>query len=332
MKNSHAIGRYLIPFTLTLATISPIVISPAPTVASNREARALLSKQVGAIAKSTAVRIEEAGSGGRFGSGVIVGRRERGTTNIYTVLTAAHVLRNRNSSYQVVTPRPRDNNGSQVRQNITFNPKTDIKLLAGADLALVTFKSDRTFAVATLGDSNYADEGSPVYVAGFPQEATILTRIALQFTGGMVSSRLDSESDGNKGNSDNGYNMVYTNVTRSGMSGGPVFDAAGRLVGIHGQGDRNAKMPGQEATDPDLAMTQPPKTGFNLGIPSRVFFKLYPKAQKTIGAKVDLSPVNYQLADNSATIVTPSRKFTTKNRVREALPKIDVSKVDETID
>jgi serine protease Do len=331
MKNSHAIGRYLVPFALTFATIITIATPPAQVEAS-REARALLSRQVGSIAKNTSVRIEDVNDSGRFGSGVIVGRQERGTTNVYTVLTTAHVIRNRNATYQITTPRPIDNSGVQQRTTITFDPKTDVKFISGADLALVTFKSNRTFQVATIGDSDYADEGSPVYVAGFPKEATVLTRIALQFTGGMVSSRLDSESDGNKINGNNGYNMVYTNVTRSGMSGGPVFDAAGRLVGIHGQGDRNARTPGKESADPDLMMAFDTKTGFNLGIPSRTFFRLYPKAQKTIGAKVDLSPVNYQLADNSATIVTPSKKFTTKNRVRNPLPKIDVSTIDETID
>jgi serine protease Do len=255
MNTQATIGRYFTPLALTFATI--VATAPPAQVAPLREARALLSRQVGTIAKTTSLRIEEVGDSGRFGSGVIVGRREKGRTNVYSVLTAAHVIRNRNSIYQITTPRPVDSSGVQSRKTISIDPKTDVRFVKGADLAIVTFESNRTFAVATIGDSDYADEGSPVYVAGFPKDATVLTRIAMQFTGGMVSSRLDEEQAGTKAvyNNNNGYDMVYTNVTRSGMSGGPVFDAAGRVVGIHGQGDRNTRDPGKESSDGTVLVT-----------------------------------------------------------------------------
>jgi tetratricopeptide (TPR) repeat protein len=57
-------------------------------------------------------------------------------------------------------------------------------------------------------------------------------------------------SEGNEG----GYSLIYSNITRPGMSGGPVLNEAGELVAIHGQGDREGKTGEGE------------KTGRNLGI------------------------------------------------------------------
>jgi serine protease Do len=150
----------------------------------------------------------------------------------------------------------------------------------------------------------------------------------LQFTGGMISSRLDGEEDpGNKGG--NGYDMAYTNVTRAGMSGGPVFDAAGRIVAIHGKGDRESQNP-DEAAAGIVSTSQ--KTGFNLGIPIQTFLNLRPKARNAFGAKLDLSPLNYQLADNSVLIGTRNQKFVKKLRTRSAaVPITDVTKVNEEI-
>jgi serine protease Do len=170
---------------------------------------------------------------------------------------------------------------------------------------------------------------SPVYVAGFPKPGKAIKRIALQFTGGMISSRLD-EVDSDPQDRSNGYDMAYTNITRAGMSGGPVFDAAGRIVAIHGQGDRNSQTPGDEVS---TALPGDEKTGFNLGIPIQTFLRFQPQASKLIGARIDKSPLNYQLSDRSFTIGTNNRKFTRKFRIRsDSPPLFDVTKVNEQSD
>lgn len=71
--------RYLISICLTVTTV---LISPYQADAA-REARAISAREVGAIAKRTVVRIESAD--GVFGSGVIIGRSEKGRKNIYTI-------------------------------------------------------------------------------------------------------------------------------------------------------------------------------------------------------------------------------------------------------
>jgi V8-like Glu-specific endopeptidase len=80
-----------------------------------------------------------------------------------------------------------------------------------------------------MGESERAVVGSTIYVAGYPLPIAFGSERKLEFTGGIVSSRLDRRSSG--------YGLRYQAVTRRGMSGGPVFDADGRVVGIHGQGD-----------------------------------------------------------------------------------------------
>lgn len=311
---------YLIPICLTVTT----VLFAPDRVDANYEARAISNKQVAAIAKKTVVRIVS--SDGGFGSGVIIGRTERGTKNIYTVLTAAHVVRTPNSSYQIVTPLLTDNLGVRKRISINIDAQRNIKKFADVDLATVSFESSYTFAIGTIGNSEYADEGSPVYVAGFPKPGKAIKRVAFQFTGGMVSSRLD-ESDNDPKERNNGYDLAYTNITRAGMSGGPVLDAAGRIVAIHGEGDRNSQAPGEEASG---GLANDEKTGFNLGIPIQTFLKLQPGFSKIGGARIDKSPVNYQLQDRSSTIGTKHKKFIKRYRIRsEDPPILDITKVNE---
>jgi serine protease Do len=313
-------NRYLIPIFLTATTV---LITPHQADAA-REARAILAREVGAIAKRTVVRIESADGG--FGSGVIIGRSEKGSKNIYTILTAAHVVRTNDTNYRIITPIPLNNSNSKKRVTVNIDGKSNIKILSNVDLAVVSFESKYTFAIGTIGNSEFADEGSPVYVAGFPKPGKAIKRIALQFTGGMISSRLDS-SDNETKEQNNGYDLAYTNITRMGMSGGPVLDAAGRIVGIHGQGDRNNQSPNEESS---TGLIENERTGFNLGIPIQTFLKLQPKSSRLVGARVDKSPLNYQLSDRSFTIGTPNKKFIRKFKVRsDSSPIFDVTKVDE---
>jgi serine protease Do len=324
-------NRYLMPISLTAMTV---LIAPYQQVNAAYEARAILAREVGAIAKKTVVRIESADGG--FGSGVIIGRVERGQKNIYTVLTAAHVVRSTNVGYRIFTPIPLNNSGQRKRIIINIDTARNIKIIPNVDLAEISFESSYTFAIGTLGNSEYVDEGSPVYVAGFPKPGQAIKRIALQFTGGMISSRLDDSDwtlrERTPQEQNNGYDLAYTNITRAGMSGGPVFDAAGRVVAIHGQGDRNNSQASGEDTSNGTGIEE--RTGFNLGIPIQTLFKLQPQASNLVGARVDKSPVNYQLIDRSLTIGTKNKKFTRKFRNRsDSPPLFDVTKVrEETYD
>jgi S1-C subfamily serine protease len=315
--------RYLIP--VCIAALG--VMATTPAVDAVRESRAISAKSVAAIAKKTVVRIESPNGG--FGSGVIVGRTERGNKNIYTVLTAAHVVRSLSNTYKIITPPILDKFGQKKVARVFINKSRNIQFLRNVDLAVIRFESPYTFTVGTIGNSEYADEGSPIYVAGFPKPGKVINRVFFHFTGGMISSRLDEGESEPQDHNNNGYDLVYTSVTRSGMSGGPVLDTAGKIIAIHGQGDRNNQEPGEEGS---IGLNTNEKTGFNLGIPIQTFLRLQPQAKRLIGVRIEKSPISPYLSDRSYTMGTPHPKFASKFRTRsDAPPLFDVTKVNEKI-
>ncbi len=185
---------------------------------------------VGKVAKAISVQIETVGTK-NSGSGTILQKQG----DIYTVLTAAHVLR-KGKSFQLTTPdgkiyRSIDRSIRQAANNL--------------DLATVQFRSNQTYLVAKLGSSQALAAGMEIYVAGFPAATATISEGVLNFTKGEITA------NANKANQ-LGYSIIYNNATLPGMSGGPVLNDRGEVVAIHGQGDRAAD--GQ-------------KTGFNLGIP-----------------------------------------------------------------
>jgi tetratricopeptide (TPR) repeat protein len=230
-----------------------IAQSPAPF----HLASTLASTDIAQQAKSVSVLIQ---SPGNSGSGVLIQRQ--GQT--YTVLTAAHVVSSPKAPYTLILADEK------------IYTATDVKTLAGIDLAVVTFQSDRTYPVAVLGSSQNLGEASPVYVAGFPAGTAAITRSVYTFTEGTVTAR------SNKSFAD-GYAMVYSNNTLPGMSGGGVFNRAGQLVGIHGRGDVDPKAEPSKI-NPNIVV----KTGFNLGIPIETFANRAAEA----GLKVALLPTS----------------------------------------
>jgi serine protease Do len=318
---------------VSTALITTSIVFP---VHQAQAATAILPKQVSVIAKSTVVRIESSYTSNGvatpgLGSGVIVGRVSTGQTDTYTVLTAAHVFQNLDATYEIITPLPATSSNNKTRQRIKIDPKVNVKKINGVDLALVTFKSNLVFKYVTIGDSDYADEGVPIYVAGFPMPGAAILKPVYQFTGSMISSRLDKTGESDEKPVDNlGYNMVYTSVTWPGMSGGPVFDVAGRLIGIHGQGDRQVSKSSENSQSGTRIVGE--KTGFNLGIPIRILLQKVPEIRKQSGAKYDMTVLKYQVDNNGPVVVTRSKKFKARVRrnVRADVQEIDVTEYKET--
>ncbi|BAT56118.1 protease, putative [Nostoc sp. NIES-3756] len=277
------LNRYFLPSCFIGAAIV--------TVASPAFAKqALLPTDVASIAKSTVVRIEPLINSP--GSGVIIGRYQERGKNVYVVLTAEHVVKHTDDEYTVVTPLPK---GGKKRQKIAISTQRDIQKLPGVDLAIVRFRSERNFEVATVGNSDFTTEGAGVYIAGFPNPGAAIKRRVFQFTSSLISGRLDAEAtEGEEEQAvDKGYALVYTSVTRAGMSGGPVFDVSGRVVGIHGRGDREETSPTTKVTpegnQESGSQSVAGKTGFNLGIPVSTFLKIVPSAATKLGIKIDKS-------------------------------------------
>lgn len=159
------------------------------------------------------------------GSGVIVGH----SGQTYTVLTNGHVVADSvNYKYTVLTDDGLTYPAQWLR-SVQFK---------NLDLALVQFASKKAYRVAVMGDSTQLSLSDPVYAAGFPNWHYINANAiesthnwglrAFQLTTGKVGMILVRSLP-------RGYQLGYTNEVENGMSGGPVLDRNGQLIGINGR-------------------------------------------------------------------------------------------------
>lgn len=230
-------------FLSELSALGIFTTSVPALVAPVANAAGLSTAEIAQKAIATTVQINNPAGGG--GSGVIIGKNG----NEYTVLTANHVIDSAGAQYVVVTP---DGNTHTITRVQSFQQSAN-----SPDLALVSFESTSGYSVAILGNSEQASTGADIYVSGFPAPGLGVTERNHEFTNGIITSRPTDRPQG--------YTMRYNAVTRMGMSGGPVFDAAGLVIGIHGQGDTAGNVESSNRTSVAI------KTGFNAAIPIATF-------------------------------------------------------------
>jgi tetratricopeptide (TPR) repeat protein/S1-C subfamily serine protease len=233
-------------------------------------------------AQKFTVRIDD--SKGGNGSGVIIARNG----NTYTVLTVAHVFSKPDDvtkpcddcEYEILAP-----DGKKYPID-----KSTIKREEGVDLAVVKFKSEQDYQVATLADyipepdAILKDGDSYMFTAGYPR---LGDKSPWQFTVGTIADKdlgllVVSSSDFSTVNLGNlqkanfltgGYELVYTSITGEGMSGGPVLDSMGRVIGIHGraEAEKTYDAKTEECGSKSGCLTQ---IGPSLGIPISTFLAI----------------------------------------------------------
>ena len=220
--------------TALLSTVAIVLVQPKLTVA-------LTASEVNAIAEKITVLIAQEEQ--QVASGVMVGKE--GDT--YFVLTSQHVIQTQ-GQYQIMTP-------DSTKHPVDYG---NIIKLPGIDLAILQFISPNNYQVASLGDSRAVIVGSTAYISGWPKPGLALQEEApiRLFHSGQISARQPLKD---------GYELIYTTPTRQGMSGGPIFDENGQVIGIHGR------------TDLPTLETDPKPWGVNLGIPINTFTGLAPK-------------------------------------------------------
>jgi tetratricopeptide (TPR) repeat protein/S1-C subfamily serine protease len=173
-------------------------------------------------ARQMTVRIENSGGNG---SGVIVAKEG----NSYYVLTAKHVFQNRETNqkytdHQIITY-------DQDRRGVTSTVVAE-----GVDLAVVKFESNNKYSVAKLGEYS-PNQNALAFVGGFPERMDINSPLwQWQLNPGFVLDREMGKLYTQTNQSfSNGYDLIYSSITYKGMSGGPIFDLAGNVIGIHGK-------------------------------------------------------------------------------------------------
>ncbi|MFB2934605.1 trypsin-like peptidase domain-containing protein [Aerosakkonemataceae cyanobacterium BLCC-F154] len=227
-------------YQLSAALMGSVVIISQPLMVVSQSS--VDEQAIASMAREITVVI----NGQNPGSGVIIGKQN----NTYYVLTAKHVVATQDE-YEIVT-------SDAIKHPLNYSK---VQKIPGVDLALVQFTSNNNYRVAQLGNSANITEGVTVFTSGWPHPGRAITQRIYQLTKGNISGRpLESLEDG--------YELVYTNITRSGMSGGPVLDAQGRVIGIHGRGE------GESIFNPDTGQTIDVKSGFNLAIPINSFLKI----------------------------------------------------------
>ncbi|NMF66563.1 S1 family peptidase [Brasilonema octagenarum] len=147
-----------------------------------------------------------------LGSGIILKKQK----SVYTVVTNAHVLRADKPPYRIQTFDGR------IWQAKTLSAIS----LQGNDLAILQFRPTKAvYAVASVG--SFPKEGDEVFAAGFPFEEEKQEAKNFTFTTGKVSLVLPKALEG-------GYQIGYTNDIQKGMSGGPLLNRRGEVVGVNG--------------------------------------------------------------------------------------------------
>jgi serine protease Do len=212
-------GQTLIPERLTgHATVNSLPShSPSPSLQR--------------LARGVTVRLLLANTAG---SGVIIGRK--GQT--YRVLTCRHVVMD---SKGVLAPGLSiltvDGKRYPVRLHAAIRSTTGqandpANSANSLDLVVLEFDSPATYRVAPHGKA--PRPGQPVFASGFPNfnQASESTynqgNQAFQFTTGQFALTLERPLEG-------GYRLGTSNDVELGMSGGPLFNQVGELVGINGR-------------------------------------------------------------------------------------------------
>ena len=190
--------------------------STAAILLSASKAQAKDSSEIADIAKAITVRIE----GATQGSGVLV--KKEG--NSYTVLTSWHVLQDNLPGEEVAIIT------SDGKEHL-WESKS-LQRLGKVDMAVITFISRRNYQIAKIGDIKSISMGNQIFVAGFPLPSSAIPFSFLRFLEGKVIANANVAIP-------NGYQLLYSNPTLKGMSGGSVLDSEGNLVGIHGRAERD---------------------------------------------------------------------------------------------
>jgi tetratricopeptide (TPR) repeat protein/S1-C subfamily serine protease len=177
-------------------------------------------------ARQMTVRIENSGGNG---SGVIIAKEG----NSYYVLTAKHILQDYQNNriftnHQIITY-------DQDRRGATATIVAE-----GVDLAVVKFSSSSSnYPVARLGGYSTKNDDF-AFVGGFPGRDKINSPLwQWQLNPGFISSQATGKLKTETNQSfSNGYDLIYSSISYGGMSGGPVFDSNGNIIGIHGRTER----------------------------------------------------------------------------------------------
>lgn len=260
--------KFLSHFLLGMATVSALIASPVAAVkvfANEAEKcekiESTNTSNVPEWAHQLTVRIEvrrffpePKGTEIASGSGTIIAKKEVTENRFqYTVLTVDH---NFGSKFVFDASRPRSEVHLITYEETCKVEAENVTRLSndsryGLDLAVVTFESDIEYPLATLAPLPATATiqeriNQSVDVTGWPNDQVKKGTPELWHNLGIINPHEDYDYVGTE-ETRRGYVMGYNAETAGGVSGGPVFDEQGRLIGVHGRGLQNP-----DEVDPSL--------------------------------------------------------------------------------
>jgi tetratricopeptide (TPR) repeat protein len=239
-----------------------ILVSAILVVLTQSFASAKTASEIEQTAKAVTVKIIP--DIGESGTGIIAQKQG----DVYTIITNAHVVCKEQeewnkicslaSKYTIVTA---DNQKYQVLAGAVKKVPGDL------DLAVIKIRSSKLYPIAQFANSAQVKNQDYIYTAGFPSQELkwkLSEAPRWKFGTGKVAANVRNRLKGDGG----GYTMLYDSDTLPGMSGSGVFDSQGRVVAIHGLGDRYVI--GTDITNNDNSRIGQ-KIGINRGIPINRF-------------------------------------------------------------
>lgn len=246
-----AIALFAIAIPICTHSLSPLSAQPA----RSNEAAQIDIADINELAARTTVVIAqdlargdvESGTAFEPGSGAIVAK----VGKTYYVATNVHVVRLTNVAYgvrsfdgKIHTVQPNDRAFGIHR----FGEEQRDRTIRGLDLAIITFESDDNYPQVDINLAQI-NRGSAAFVSGWPEPPAAGQAMQRRFAPGEVSNVKAPSPDG-------GYGLFYTSSTAVGMSGGPVFNHRGQVIGIHGRGSEFASAERANQGIPVNSLTQ----------------------------------------------------------------------------
>ncbi len=208
----------LLPLLGVTALVLPRILTP-----SAQAPELTLDRQQALRQQLRSISVKIMANGESIGSGVTLARQ----ADVYTVVTNAHVIQAARAPFKIQTP------DGQLYIAALVPPPAG----RNRDLSVLRFQSrDRQYNTAKLATER-PKIGTPVWAAGFPLDPATLPANSqavpttvpwgLTIADGRVTHILPIAITG-------GYEIGSDNAIRKGMSGGPLVDGDGNLVGING--------------------------------------------------------------------------------------------------
>jgi S1-C subfamily serine protease len=157
------------------------------------------------------------------GSGIIFKKYK----DQYFILTTAHLLIKETRKYKVYTSDRRSYSASILTSfDKALKNKGEVN-----DLAILKFRSKRNYTIAELSVNNIDSSNQNVFAAGFPIKNELNPQskdLGFVCDGGKISVFLSKPME-------EGYQIGYYIDIEKGMSGGPLINNEGKVIGINGK-------------------------------------------------------------------------------------------------